>query len=93
MQPGFVRLGVYSMSKTDPPEWKMPEVPGEPEGWRELQEKAQQETDPKKLAAIIDEMNKLLTEQEERARRRKNGPVARSTVFSNLNRTSLRYLQ
>jgi hypothetical protein len=45
----------------------MPEVPGEPKGWRDLQERAQQETDPKKLAAIIDEMNKLLTEHEGRA--------------------------
>jgi len=56
----------------------MPEVPGEPEGWRELQEKAQQETDPKKLAAIIDEMNRLLSEHEKRVRRGQTGPMARS---------------
>lgn len=71
----------------------MPEVPGEPDGWRELQEKARRETDPKKLAAIIDEMNKLLTEQEERARGRQTALGAKSAVRSKLNRTSLRYLQ
>ncbi len=47
------------MQKEDSPEW-----PDEPEGWRQLQELAQRETDPRKLAAIIDEMNKLLAERE-----------------------------
>ena len=44
-----------------------PDVPGEPEGWRELQERAQSERDPRKLEAIIEEMNRLLTECEKRA--------------------------
>jgi hypothetical protein len=39
----------------------------EPQGWRELWEMAQQEQDTKKLAAIIDQMNQLLTEHEKRA--------------------------
>lgn len=44
-----------------------PALPEEPEGWRELQEKAQRERDPKKLAALIDKMNELLTEWEKKA--------------------------
>lgn len=40
---------------------------GPPKGWQTLQERAQRERDPKKLAAIIDEMNRLLTEQEKAA--------------------------
>jgi hypothetical protein len=39
----------------------------EPKGWRELQERAQREKDPKKLAQLIDEMNQLLTEHEKAA--------------------------
>jgi hypothetical protein len=39
----------------------------EPKGWRQLQERAQREQDPKKLAEIIDEMNQLLTEHEKAA--------------------------
>jgi 23S rRNA maturation mini-RNase III len=39
----------------------------EPKGWRQLQERAQREKDPKKLAEIIDEMNQLLTEHEKAA--------------------------
>jgi hypothetical protein len=46
-------------------EW--PDLPGEPEGWRELQERAQSERDPRKLEAVIEEMNRLLTECEKRA--------------------------
>jgi hypothetical protein len=42
-------------------------LPGEPKGWRKLQEMAQRETDPKKLVAIIDKMNALLTEEEKKA--------------------------
>ena len=38
----------------------------EPAGWRELQEKAQNERDTKKLIKIIDQMNALLTEHEKR---------------------------
>jgi len=36
-------------------------------GWRRLQERAQQERDPKKLARLIDQMNQLLTEHEKAA--------------------------
>jgi hypothetical protein len=39
----------------------------EPEGWQTLQAMAQQESDPVKLAAIIDQMNSLLTWYESRA--------------------------
>jgi hypothetical protein len=46
-------------------------LPDEPEGWRQLQELAQRERDPKKLAAIIDRMNALLDEYEEKARGKK----------------------
>jgi len=44
-----------------------PDIDGEPEGWRQLQELARIEKDPKKLAAIIDKMNDLLTECEKQA--------------------------
>jgi hypothetical protein len=67
-----------------PPEWKIPEVPGEPDGWRELQKKAQQETDPKKLAAIIDEINRLLTEHEQRASISKSGQETKLTAAPKL---------
>ena len=40
---------------------------GEPEGWRELQERARSEQDPRKLEAIIAEMNRLLSECEKKA--------------------------
>jgi len=50
----------------------------EPEGWRKLWEKAQRERDPAKLAAIIDEMNKLLTEHEKAAARDEKPPVRSS---------------
>jgi hypothetical protein len=39
----------------------------EPPGWRILQDRARRETDPKKLARIIDEMNELLTQCERAA--------------------------
>jgi hypothetical protein len=42
-------------------------MPEEPKGWRRLQERAQREKDPKKLAQIIDQMNQLLTEHENAA--------------------------
>lgn len=35
-------------------------LPDEPSGWQVLQAMAQQETDPQRLATIIDQMNKLL---------------------------------
>jgi hypothetical protein len=40
---------------------------GEPDGWRELQQRAQSERDPRKLEAIIAEMNRLLSECEKKA--------------------------
>ena len=43
----------------------MPE--NEPEGWRSLWERAQQEKDPQKLAELIDQLNQLLTEHEKAA--------------------------
>jgi hypothetical protein len=46
-------------------EW--PDLFREPEGWRELQERARKERDPRKLEAIIAEMNRLLTEREQKA--------------------------
>jgi hypothetical protein len=39
----------------------------EPKGWRRLQQRAQSERDPKKLAQLIDQMNQLLTEHEKAA--------------------------
>jgi len=38
----------------------------EPEGWSELQQKAQQERDPRRLIKIIDQLNALLTEHEKK---------------------------
>jgi len=39
----------------------------EPKGWRKLWERAQREKDPKKLAALIDQLNQLLSEHEKAA--------------------------
>jgi hypothetical protein len=47
----------------------------EPKGWRTLWERAQRERDPKKLAAIIDQMNQLLTEHEKAAADEKREPA------------------
>ncbi len=55
-------------------EW--PDLFGEPEGWRELQERARNERDPRKLDAIITEMNRLLSECERQAA---NGKKPRTT--------------
>jgi hypothetical protein len=41
----------------------MPLTP--PKGWVTLQEKARRASDPKELASIIDEMNRMLAECEE----------------------------
>jgi hypothetical protein len=38
----------------------------EPAGWRELQEKAQNAKDTRKLIRVIDQLNALLTEHEKR---------------------------
>jgi hypothetical protein len=48
-------------------EYEPSDLPGEPKGWRELQERAQHEQDPRKLEAIIAEMNQLLSECEKKA--------------------------
>ncbi len=42
----------------------------EPKGWRILQLRAQQESDPQKLAAIIDQMNCLLDQHDRGIARR-----------------------
>jgi len=55
------------MAKTKFSESERPVLPGEPEGWRALQQRAQSEQDPKKLEAIIAEMNRLLSECEKKA--------------------------
>ena len=55
------------MPKTKFGESDSPNLPGEPEGWRELQERARNEPDPRKLEAIIAEMNQLLTDCENKA--------------------------
>lgn len=49
----------------------------EPEGWRWLWERAQQETDPTKLAELIDQLNQLLTAHEKAAAEEEN-PASRS---------------
>jgi len=38
--------------------------PDEPRGWRMLQEMAQKEPDPQKVAAIVEQMNRLLAAHE-----------------------------
>ncbi len=42
-------------------------LPDEPKGWRKLQAMAQKERNPKKLAAIFERMNRLLTAHEKRS--------------------------
>jgi len=44
-------------------------LPDEPKGWRKLWEEAQHEKDPKRLAELIDQMNRLLTQHEKAAAR------------------------
>ncbi len=39
----------------------------EPKGWRKLQMMAQKERKPKKLAAILERMNRLLTAHEKKS--------------------------
>jgi hypothetical protein len=41
-------------------------LPDEPEGRRKLWLKVQRERDPKKLVALIDQLNQLLSEEEKR---------------------------
>jgi len=52
-------------AKFNGPDW--PDLFEEPEGWRELQEQARSERNPRKLEAIIAEMNRLLSEREKMA--------------------------
>jgi len=39
-------------------------LPDEPRGWRKLRDQAQRERNPKKLAALIEKMNRLLAKRE-----------------------------
>ena len=55
------------MRKTTSDGVDWPDLFGEPEVWRELQERARNERDPRKLETIIAEMNQLLAEYEKRA--------------------------
>ena len=41
----------------------------DPQGWRELWQKAQQQGDSRKMEMIVQEVNRLLTEMENRATR------------------------
>ena len=42
-------------------------LPDEPKGWRKLQTMAQKELNPKKLASILERMNRLLTANEKQS--------------------------
>jgi hypothetical protein len=64
------------MPKEKPGDLDWHDLHGEPEGWRELQERARNERDPGKLEALIAEMNRLLSECEKKAA---NGKGPRST--------------
>ena len=46
---------------------RIPLTGQEPESWRKLWKKAQRERDPKKLDAIIKQMNQLLAAHEKRS--------------------------
>jgi hypothetical protein len=39
-------------------------LPDEPKGWKKLQERAQGARDPRQLARILDQMNRLLSRHE-----------------------------
>jgi hypothetical protein len=54
------------MSGAEFDESEQPPLPGEPEGWRELQERARSAKDAKELDAIVAEMNRLLDECEKK---------------------------
>jgi len=64
-----------------------PDLFEELEGWRDLQERARNEPDPKKLEKIIAEMNQLLTECEKKAadgeRPRLSSPSSKPTASPN----------
>jgi hypothetical protein len=55
-------------------------LPDEPKGWRKMWEAAQQETDPKKLAELIDRLNQLLSEHEKAAAAEETKPGTRSPL-------------
>ena len=63
-------------------------VEDEPRGWRKLWEQAQRERDPKKLDAIIKQVNRLLTEHENRALARARGDEPLSDLAPSLRRLS-----
>jgi hypothetical protein len=52
-----------------------PDLFEEPAAWRELQERARSEPDPRKLEVIIAEMNRLLSEYEKKAAARDSAPA------------------
>jgi hypothetical protein len=67
-RPGFVQLIHFIREEI----WKM--LDREPAGWRELQQKAQQQEDPAKLIEIIEQLNRLLAQHEKQmARETQNG--------------------
>jgi D-serine deaminase-like pyridoxal phosphate-dependent protein len=61
----FIECGVEPTFSPSPTQDTM--LPDPPPGWTALQERAKQAKDPRQLAAIIDEMNKLLSEYEKAA--------------------------
>ena len=58
--------GLMRDAKFSSGDW--PDYFEEPEHWRQLQERARSERDPRKLEAIIAEMNQLLTDFENKAK-------------------------
>ena len=54
------------------PEERLPQMTHseeqEPQGWRKLCEMAQEERNPKKLAALLERINRLLTMHENKSR-------------------------
>ncbi len=58
------------------------QLPDEPKGWRALQLMAQRETDPQKLASIIDKMNRLLDGCERVAARNEGAGRTRRVLLS-----------
>ena len=63
------------MPRKKPRKVDWPDLSREPEGWRELQERARNEKDPRKLEVIIAEMNRLLSEYEKKAAARDSAPA------------------
>jgi len=65
-----VGMIIDRLSKPQRSEHPQPQSAVEPGEWRRLQNEAQHERDPRRLAAIVDRMNRLLDEQEREATRR-----------------------